>query len=155
MTDRKKGNIFVIGQFVILLFALISAIVEPRLLNYHLNILRCSIGGSIAGIGIYCMVWSVISFKQTITAHPIPKEEYKLMREGIYKFIRHPIYFSAILMTIGGILLLNSYLSLFWAIILLVWFDRKAKFEEKFLLSKFPEYKEYQLTTKRIFPLIY
>lgn len=146
---------YVIGQFVIIFLALISSIVEPPLLDHNTSIIRTVIGAVIAVGGIACMTASVRSFKQEITAHPMPKEEYSLMKEGMYKYIRHPIYFSALLLVAGGVLLFQSYISLIWVIVLFVWFNSKAKFEERFLERKFAEYHNYRLTTKMIIPFIY
>lgn len=155
MTDRKKGNIYVIGQFTIILFALISSILEPQLFDHSFNLTRTIIGAILAAGGIGCMIASVRSFKQEITAHPMPREDYALMKDGMYGMIRHPIYFSALLLVAGGVLLLQSYLSLIWLIVLFIWFDRKASFEEGFLVKKFSEYHTYRLSTNKIIPYIY
>jgi protein-S-isoprenylcysteine O-methyltransferase Ste14 len=155
MTDRRKGHIYVIGQFLIIFLALISSILEPRILNYHVRPILTVIGIIIASVGIGFMIASVRSFKQEITAHPIPKDEYKLMTEGMYKFVRHPIYFSALLLVAGGVLIFQSYLSQIWVVVLFFWFNSKASFEERFLKAKFIEYSEYMKATKKLIPCIY
>ncbi len=155
MSDRRKGHVYVIGQFLIILLALISSIFEPRILTRAGNPLLIYIGIVIASAGIGFMISSVRSFKQEITAHPIPKDEYKLMSEGMYKLVRHPIYFSALLLVAGGILIFQSYISLLWVVVLFFWFNSKASFEEGFLKAKFVEYSEYMKATKKLIPYIY
>jgi protein-S-isoprenylcysteine O-methyltransferase Ste14 len=155
MTDRRKGHIYVIGQFLIIFLALISSILEPRILNRPGNLMLTIAGGVIALAGIAFMTASVRSFKQEITAHPIPKDNYMLMTSGMYSIVSHPIYFSALLLVAGGVMLFQSYYSLVWALVLFLWFNQKASFEEGFLLSKFKDYKEYLQRTNKLIPYIY
>lgn len=155
MTDRRKGHIYVIGQFFIILLALISSIIEPRIFNRPWNLTLMIIGGVISAAGIAFMTASVRSFKQEITAHPMPREEYKLMTSGMYGIVRHPIYFSALVLVFGGVLLLNSYFSLLWVVILFIWFNSKATFEQGFLSQKFADYSGYAASVKKLIPYLY
>lgn len=85
------------------------------------------------------------------------KSDHRLVTEGIYRYVRHPIYTSYILLFLGFCLLLQS----LWGLSLLVavctiWFSNRIGIEEQMLADEFgEEYQVYCQTTKRLFPGIY
>lgn len=85
------------------------------------------------------------------------QSEHQLVKTGIYRFVRHPIYSSYILLFIGFCLLLHSYLSLgLLAVVCTIWFGNRIGIEEVMLREEFgEEYQAYQQQTKRLIPLIY
>ena len=78
-----------------------------------------------------------------------------LVSRGIYKYIRHPLY-SSLLLLIGGIFLKNpSIVSSLLAIVACVFLGMMAKVEEKENLQKFGEdYLDYMKTTKMFIPFL-
>jgi protein-S-isoprenylcysteine O-methyltransferase Ste14 len=80
-------------------------------------------------------------------------EHHSLVTDGIYRFVRHPIYAGDLLLVIGLQLALQSWLFLLGLMIAVV-IVRQAVAEEKLLLTKFPEYHDYCVRTKRFFPFL-
>ncbi|HZQ09194.1 MAG TPA: isoprenylcysteine carboxylmethyltransferase family protein [Anaerolineae bacterium] len=76
-----------------------------------------------------------------------------LVANGIYRYIRHPIYIGDALLLIGLELALNSWLVLAMVVPLFV-FVRQSLVEEQLLARAFPEYKEYRERTKRFIPFL-
>ena len=70
-----------------------------------------------------------------------------LITDGIYKYLRHPMYLSFILWLAGGTLFFGSIVGLiiaiFYAANILLW----KKLEEVHLMKVFPEYAEYKKRT--------
>jgi protein-S-isoprenylcysteine O-methyltransferase Ste14 len=85
----------------------------------------------------------------------VPKETYSLRKTGLYSIVRHPIYFSLLVLFLGITIHLNAYISMIWIGVLFLFFIKKANIEEDYLLQKFPEYREYQLKTKKLIPFVY
>ncbi len=86
--------------------------------------------------------------------HPEPLPGTKLITTGPYRWIRHPMYLSVILMLTG--LALRSqhwlgYTGLLLASIAVLW---KSFLEERYLESTFDQYEEYKSRTKRIIPFL-
>jgi len=79
----------------------------------------------------------------------------KIVKTGIYKYIRHPAYTGNILQIIGFPLILNSYYSLLLSFITILVFLWRIKVEEEFLIEKLPEYKKYMEETKRLIPKLW
>ncbi len=85
------------------------------------------------------------------------KSDHRLVTEGVYGFVRHPIYTSYILLFVGFCIMLQSY----WGFSLLlavctIWFGNRIGIEERMLLDRFgDEYQSYCQQTKRLFPYVY
>lgn len=88
------------------------------------------------------LVFKVNSFA-SVTARIQKERGHKLIREGLYAYVRHPLYSVAILFYVGSALLLGSIygLLLVWVFIILV--NLQAKLEEKILAKEFADYGEY------------
>ena len=81
------------------------------------------------------------------------KREQNVVAEGVYRFIRHPIYVGDLLLLLGLELALQSWLAL-GALALVPLVLRQAVREEKFLAQKLPGYVEYCRRTKRFVPYV-
>ncbi len=78
----------------------------------------------------------------------------KLVTDGIYGKIRHPVYLGQILMTIGTFLLANNWLIAIMPSLLIVTNIIRAKREDNDLLERFgEEFKNYKETKPFMIPL--
>lgn len=80
-------------------------------------------------------------------------DEQQLVTQGIYRYMRHPIYTGDILLLIGLELALNSWLVVATALPLVV-VIRQALHEDVLLARAFPGYSTYCTRTKRFIPFI-
>jgi len=84
------------------------------------------------------------------------KKNHLLITNGVYKLIRHPLYFSVLLELIGFELTALSYLFIPFAIIGFIIFNNHIKKEELLLIKKFKkQYLIYIKNTKKIIPYLY
>jgi protein-S-isoprenylcysteine O-methyltransferase Ste14 len=85
------------------------------------------------------------------------KTDHRLVTEGIYSSVRHPIYTSYILLFLGFCIVLQSSWGLGLLIaVCIVWFGNRIGIEEQMLADRFgDDYLAYCQTTKRLFPYIY
>ena len=83
------------------------------------------------------------------------KQGHTLVRGGPYALVRHPIYAGLIIGALGWALLTNSLAALALAVVLLVFFDIKARREERQLAARFPGYAAYQRRVRKFFPFLY
>ena len=82
-------------------------------------------------------------------------ESHKLNTSGIYKYVRHPMYTSVILMTLLWVWNDFSLMRFIIWIILLIDMIFKLKLEERLLTVAYPEYEEYIKKTKMFIPYLY
>ena len=82
--------------------------------------------------------------------------EQSLIKSGIYAHIRHPIYTSGILLSLGLALITSSLWGLALFILALIAFVFRINAEEKALLAKFGvEYQEYAQNTGALLPKLH
>ena len=82
------------------------------------------------------------------------KEDHVLIRRGIYRHIRHPLYLASILMCFGCVSYLFDLLTLFLMASTLFGIMFRISKEESYLSANLRGYKEYCKTTKRFIPRI-
>lgn len=85
---------------------------------------------------------------------PEIKKDAVLITTGAYRYIRHPMYFSVLIMMLGVVLSKPSVLSFFVYVLLVLTLSLKAKKEEMLWKQRSSEYKNYMQKTKRIIPFI-
>lgn len=83
------------------------------------------------------------------------KKDQQLVTQGIYRFIRHPLYAGIALFLIGSQLVVQSYLV---GVYLLAFSaaNKQAQWEENLLINHFGnKYREYMKRTKRFIPFLW
>ena len=106
------------------------------------------IGGTLCFLGI-------MSLGSSLTPLPYPRQEAKLKQDGVFRWVRHPIYGGIVIVTLGFGLASNSPLMMISAIIVLVFFRTKAAREEIWLRERYPEYESYSRRTRMLIPGLY
>lgn len=91
----------------------------------------------------------------TRTPFPRPKHDARLVTSGIYACVRHPLYLSVICLGFGWALLWRSWPALALAAVQIPFFDAKARREERWLSTQFPEFTDYARRVKRFIPGVY
>lgn len=87
-----------------------------------------------------------------LTPTPVPSGRGKLTTTGLYQYVRHPIYSGVLLIVVGLTMRSGSWMSLAIGIATVVFFDRKANWEEARLAETFDDYDNYMSRTPRFFP---
>lgn len=82
-------------------------------------------------------------------------KEHTLVKTGMYRIVRHPLYASIILMFYGGCLVyrsIDAFIAVSFVFVPFMYY--RAKQEEELLLQRFPQYEEYMKKTGMLFPII-
>ena len=75
---------------------------------------------------------------------------------GIYKHVRHPIYFGTILVFLGIPLILMSLYGFVTMVLVIPLFLKRIRIEEKLLIEEFgAEYERYRETSKKLIPFLF
>jgi len=83
-------------------------------------------------------------------------EGHQLVKDGLYKHIRHPIYLGETVRNFGIALIFSSLYGMSFIVVATIFLLFRMRIEEKMLIDVFgKDYKEYQRKTKRIIPYIY
>ena len=112
-------------------------------------------GSALMVLGAVFAVAGTVALGRHTSAFPRPSENTKLVRHGIYQWVRHPMYASLMMVALGWALLWLSWPALLAAIALIVLLDRKAQREEQWMTGQFAEYGDYRRATKRYVPWVF
>jgi len=79
-----------------------------------------------------------------------------LVKHGVYRFVRHPIYLAAILYTTGTPLIFSSVYGFLVILGFIPCILYRIDIEEKMLIQEFgKKYLEYKKNTKKLIPYVY
>lgn len=146
MRVPKKDLMFVSTQFI--LFALY---LFDFLLRFSIPYWLIMTGVFVALIGVTVLIFSLLQLNKNVSPFPTPKSDSELRTTGLYAFIRHPIYTGILLIAFGYSVYQTSSWKLVVAVCLLILFYFKSEYEERLLIKRFKEYKNYQKRTGRFF----
>ncbi|NRD78130.1 isoprenylcysteine carboxylmethyltransferase family protein [Bacillus sp. BRMEA1] len=151
-TQRIVHLIFVIISFVITFFRVnfIDKIIIPS--NYAFD----SLGGVILLLSLSLAVWARIILGRNWSGAIQKVENQRLIRNGPYKHIRHPIYTGIVCGFCGTFLIFGTLASFIGFLIILFSYIAKIKIEENFLVTEFgDEYREYMKQSWALVPFIF
>jgi protein-S-isoprenylcysteine O-methyltransferase Ste14 len=148
----SRGGLWVIWQMALLLCVFGFGPLRPGSGRSALTTLP---GILLILVGSACGIAGTLALGRNLTPLPQPAADARLVRHGIYRVIRHPLYAAVMCASIGWALLWASWPSLLAAAILIPFLDAKARREERWLRVQFPEYADYERRVKRFLPFIY
>lgn len=102
--------------------------------------------------GIFLVGFAVLQLRNSLSAFPTPTDHSKLITNGLFKYVRHPIYTGIMLSCLGFGLFSQSIWRLLVTALLYILFFFKAKYEENKLKAKFADYQSYSQKTGRFLP---
>lgn len=157
MNNRKadttaRGGIWVVAQFALMIAGLAAGPIWRA--QWH--------GWRTLAAGILFLLigaWLGLRGKRDLglnrTPFPQPKDDGQLITSGIYARLRHPLYASVIALGFAWALLWRSWPALGLAAAQILFFDAKARREERWLRELFPDYAAYARRVKRFIPGLY
>ncbi len=156
---RAEGSSRAWGYTVMASCAAVLLILQPILwpgLGLHLTgrwALAVQVGGLLLTlVALALHWWARVCLRQFYGEREEVQEGQYLVESGPYAYIRHPIYTSYFLFTVG-LLLINPSLPVLLAVLYaFVDFSLATRREEKLLGEKLPGYAEYMARTPRFFP---
>jgi protein-S-isoprenylcysteine O-methyltransferase Ste14 len=105
--------------------------------------------------GAALLLAALLELGRNLTPLPYPKDGGTLVQTGAYRWARHPIYSGGIALAFGWAFCVHAELTLAYALALFVLFDVKSRREERWLVAKFAEYRDYQRRVRRLIPFVY
>lgn len=145
MSPKGHSYILVSLQFsFIILLLLEHGLHVPSLFSFFILSLGC-------GFGIYTLKHNPLG---NFNIAPEIKENASLITTGAYRYIRHPMYFTVLLMMLSVVVSKPTFLSFVIYTLLIVTLFLKAKKEEMLWMERSCEYKMYMQNTKKIIPFL-
>jgi protein-S-isoprenylcysteine O-methyltransferase Ste14 len=150
--QNTKPNKLIALAYVIVQATILIILIFANM-TFDLSIKKfVSIGSVLEWVGILGIFISAYSIRTSLTAMPLPKEQGKLATNELYKFVRHPMYTSVLVFSLGLAINSGQVYKYLLVIGLYVLFYYKSRYEEIYLGRKYTGYKEYSKTTPRFIP---
>ena len=149
----KKWTLPVLSTFH---FAVgLGTVVEYFAVQREINLTITLLGFSMFSTAFFLRKWAIKTLGDYHSIHIEIREEHPLIREGPYRYIRHPYYLSVIMELLGFPLVANAYYSFLFSLLFYVPFLYvRVYFEEAAMVEKFgDEYLRYKSYTWGFFPI--
>lgn len=144
-----RGGWWVVTQSILMLATILLAVMYP---GRYANLAFSGAGFAVIGIGGYFGITGVIVLGKNRTPFPHPRPGSMLVQHGIYARVRHPLYTSVILASLGWALIWQSLVSFVAGLVLIPFFHAKARREEMILRQTFSGYEDYARRVPRFLP---
>ena len=95
-------------------------------------------------VAFIILLFAIKDLGRNLSPFPRPINNSKLITTGIYRFIRHPMYYSLIFISFGVFITKLSIYYLFLSISLCLIIKFKIALEEQYLNNKFKNYQLYK-----------
>ena len=106
------------------------------------------VGFLIIIIAFIILLFAIKDLGRNLSPFPRPRNNSKLVITGIYRFTRHPMYYSLIFFSFGVFIIKLSIYYLFLSISLIFIIKFKIILEEQYLKNKFKNYLLYKNEVK-------
>ena len=156
---RAARDPWVWGQLLLFIVVGLAAPLLPRYLSLGeldpmLNRLDPArvrrLGWLVVAAGAAIALWGVRALGPSLTPGTEPLAGAPLVTGGPYAHVRHPIYAGIVVLLAGYTLLWSNWtLALVAALVARWYFDRKARAEERWLVTRYPPYEAYMRHVRR------
>lgn len=165
---RYESPIFTVGLFVILFLGLIATASDPTGLaaSSHgairaeslsvINLALLAIGLIMVVAGMIIRFVAIATLKRNFSGALRIMADHTLVKNGIYKHVRHPAYLGAILLFTGIPVVLSSLIGFLVMLLLVPYLLHRIKLEESMMIERFrKEYEDYMQSSKCLIPFVY
>ncbi|QWE16016.1 isoprenylcysteine carboxylmethyltransferase family protein [Polynucleobacter sp. AP-Nino-20-G2] len=154
-TVLQRGAFYVLIQGILIGLILFGPQGSYFISAQSLKTILHACGISIGLLACLIMLVAVINLGKNLTPLPYPKDDAQFVQSGLYRYVRHPIYFGVLLAAIAWLLIFPGIYVLAYVLGLFFLFNVKASREEVWLIERFPVYVDYQSRVKKLIPGLY
>lgn len=147
LNNRLKGNLLVVGQFI--LIGLLILVPASGLNTGAFTFFFSAVSIVLLLAGFVILGLSALALGKSLTPHPIPGKNAVLVTDGLYRYVKHPIYSGLLLAAVGLTIAGGFFPHVLFFVALVFLLNYKASFEEALLAKSYAGYAEYSKKTGR------
>ncbi|MBN3037572.1 MAG: isoprenylcysteine carboxylmethyltransferase family protein [Candidatus Diapherotrites archaeon] len=152
VVHRKWATHLLDAFFVILLaYPLAQYYFSPQALDEYAT----TLGIVLFGVGTVMRVGAMKALGKYYSGHLEIKRDHKLVKGGLYEFVRHPAYFGDLCIAFATPLYFNVWHALAFSLVFTALLLHRIHEEELVLSKRFPEYADYEKEAKCLIPFVW
>lgn len=154
----RRGELLVVLQFVLFFAFLFIPVWNPWLTqDLMANTAYPRLGLLVMGglIALAMGLLGLFNLGRNLTPLPYPLDHNQLVTQGVYGWVRHPLYSSQLFAALGWVCYSLSLGHLLLLVVGFLFFDYKAGKEEGWLSQRHPEYADYAKRVSKLVPWVY
>jgi len=115
------------------------------------------VGLCFIAVGLIIRWTAILTLRKYFTTNVVIQSDHKIIKTGVYRFVRHPSYTGSIISFCGLGLAFSNWISLIVLVVpITIAFLKRIEIEEQALQSAFgKEYEDYRKNSWYLFPWIY
>lgn len=154
---NARGEWYVVAQAGLMAAVLFAPMLDGRAFDRNALFMDPTViaGGTLCIAGLAFLVLGSVGLGSNLSPFPKPKDVSSLVETGVFSIVRHPIYTGITLCAFGWSLACHSIAALVATLVLLTFFDLKARREERWLGAKFSSYAAYRERVRKLIPFVY
>ncbi len=165
---RYESPLFTLSLFVTIFLGLIATALDPTGLAASnegsinidalstLNLALLVIGSAMIVVGLGIRFVAIATLKKNFSGALRIRDGHTLVKNGIYKWVRHPAYLWAIVLFVGIPVMFSSIIGFLVMLLLVPILLHRIKLEERMMIERFGnEYEDYMRSSKRLIPFMY
>lgn len=142
-------RLLVAAQFLLLAAWLVSGWVVATSVSGRI----CQVGGT--ALALWSFGWMIAAQRRMFRISPDPTGHSTLVTTGPYRWIRHPMYASILLVVAPPLLETAAAVPIAGLCLLAGVLVVKLTVEERLLAERFPDYPAYRTRTRRLVPWVF
>jgi protein-S-isoprenylcysteine O-methyltransferase Ste14 len=160
--DRRQEGLFILATLrpigAVFWFSVFAWVINPNWMAWSAIRPPASIrwiGVIMLAVGCAMLVWTFVSLGRNLTDTVVTRQDHRLVQHGPYRWIRHPLYDSAALLTIAISAMAANWFLLATGVVILGLLVMRTRTEETNLVARFGDsYRSYMKRTGRFVPRI-
>jgi protein-S-isoprenylcysteine O-methyltransferase Ste14 len=160
--DRRQEGLFILATLrplgAVFWVGLIAWMINPTWMAWSampLPVWGRWIGAAVLAVGGALLVWTFHCLGRNLTDTVVTRQQHSLIVHGPYRWIRHPFYDAAALVTLAISVITANWFLLVTGVVLFCLLVVRTRTEEANLLARFGDsYRAYMAQTGRFVPRI-
>ena len=153
---KKRDRLFLIPGLIVWTLVLITSVWNIRAPFFSLTSPMNVAGALLFFIGLAIRVNAAATLNRSYSATLEIRDDHRLVKHGLYKYIRHQIYTGLFLGVLAVPVYASSPLGFLIALMAIPLVIYRMGVEEKMLSEEYgDEYLEYMKATRRLIPYVY
>ena len=154
--DNRRGEWWLLAQLS-LITAHLCPVFWPALHQLELTVWPKGLvaaGCVVLGYGVVLAVRAFFDLGDSLSPLPAVRDQHQLVVNGTYQHCRHPLYRAVLCCSLGVCLTSGSLLHVALLLSLVGVLGGKARYEERELRRRYPDYASYAMSTCAIVPAL-